>query len=842
MHRVFLVILTIGVLAFLVAGLSIVDMFVPRPFDGIYLEADTPGSLVVRQVVRGSGAARAGIDAGDTVLGIDAAAILAPSEAQEILNQHRIGDTVSYLVRSDSGLAELAVQLGPRRIGDSTYLVASGLGFLFFFVGAFVVLRQRNLPAAQVFFMLCTLFLLFLVCRLRPASYSWVDSFVLTTGTAALLFMPPTFLHFFLIFPQPVWRSIRSERIGRILSLPQSIRWLLVLYAVPLLVYSGSAVFYRREGTSVPLISGAPVANWWLMAVYMVLGLAALATNARVLADPRQRRGAGLVLVGSVFGVLPFLVLAVAFPSFLHTERFIFYGIVPLVLVPATFAYAIVRFQLLEIRVILRKSLLYTVTTAVVTAIYALGIASVHLLFRGTTVVDSRYFPFILALAIVLLFEPLRHRIQGPVDRFFFAERSRLQSAMVELGEAFGAHVDLSTVVRSLVERLPEILGLHFAGLYLLRGDRLVRVEGPSSLPDSVPILGFLHEHLRRSGGLVRVDQLGPLEVVSNEVASLARSLDSSGVEVIGHLASPRRWIGLVVLSEKTSQMSFEPEELGLLRSLLHQAAMALETSLLLEEKTHQAELERELEIAASIQASLLPTALTTPPGWTVVATCRPARQVGGDFYTELAGPDGTSPAIVFGDVSGKSVPGALLMMAAHEVLQSLAISYRNPEELFELANRRLYTLQRRRFIALGYLHCAADAGTLRYLIAGQPPLLRWRLGGRVDELPLPDHRIPVGAMRETGYRALEVEVETGELVLAYSDGVVEARSPAGEFFGEERLQKVLANCRGSATTAVSNVMAELTRFTEGEDPYDDVTLIAVGRVGAEERVCDVSG
>ncbi len=832
--RFFVVLLTVGALAFLVAGLSIVDMFVPRPFDGVYLEADTPGSLTVRQVVRSSGAARAGIHSGDTILGIDATAIRAPAEAQEILNRHRIGDSVSYLVRSDRGLHEVAVELGPRRIGDSTYLVASALGFLFFFVGVFVVLRQRHLPAAQVFFMLCTLFLLFLVCRLRPASYSWVDTFVLTTGTAALLFMPPTFLHFFLIFPRPVWESIPVRWVQRALAWPASPRRLAFLYVVPLLVYAASAMVYQRGGTGVPLISGAPLANWWLMAVYMVLGLAALATNASRLDEPRQRRGAGLVLIGAVFGIVPFLILAVAFPSFLHTERFIIYGVVPLALVPLTFAYAIVRFQLLEIRVILRKSLLYTATTAVVTALYALGIASVHVLFRGTPVVDSRYFPFILALAIVLLFEPLRHRIQGPVDRFFFAERSRLQRAMVELGEAFGAHVDLATVVRSLVERLPEILGLHFAALYLVRGQRLVRVEGPGSLPESVPILGFLHEHLRRSGGLVQVDQLGSLEAVSVELGAVKRSLEDAGVEVVGHLASPRRRIGLVMLSGKTSQMSFEPEELSLLRSLLHQAAMALETSLLLEERTRQAELEREMEIAASIQASLLPSSLTTPRGWSVAALCQPARQVGGDFYAELTGPDGQTPAIVFGDVSGKSVPGALLMMAAHEVLQSLAISYRDPEELFELANRRLYALQKRRFISLGYLHCVAGAGTLRYLIAGQPPLLHVRTSGAVEELPLSTHRIPVGAMRETGYASRVVEVETGDVVLAYSDGVIEARSPSGEFFGQARLESVLAGCQSDPQLAVHRVMEAIRDFTHGEHPYDDVTLIALARVEDE--------
>ncbi len=141
----------------------------------------------------------------------------------------------------------------------------------------------------------------------------------------------------------------------------------------------------------------------------------------------------------------------------------------PLILVPITFAYAIIRFGVLDIRVILRKSLLYTVTTAMVTAVYALGIASFNRIFQGTQIADSPFFPVVFALAIVLLFEPLRHRLQGPVDRFFFAERLRLQRAMVEMGEAFTREVEIGPVVAQLVERLPELLGLQFAALYSVR-------------------------------------------------------------------------------------------------------------------------------------------------------------------------------------------------------------------------------------------------------------------------------------------------------------------------------------------------------------------------------------
>jgi two-component system NtrC family sensor kinase len=370
-HRQHALLLAPGALAFLLAAMSVADMFLPRPYDGVILEADVPGSTVVRQVVPGSGADRAGVRPGDVIVGIDRSILSSAGHAQKLLNRHSIGESVAYMFRSEGSIKERQVELGRRRIGDTSYLYAAMLGFLFFGVGTFVLVRQPRLPTARVFFTMCSLFMLVLVCRLRPASYSWVDTFVLTTGTMALLFLPAAFLHFFLIFPRPVWEWRRdpiSDTIGWIAA--HSPR-LVPIYMLPPLVYVVTLVWSWRTGRPLPLISGAPMTNWWVMVGFMVLGLGALGLSSRHLPDVQQRRGAGLVFMGTLFGVVPFIVLAVAFPSFFNTERFIFYGVVPLILVPITFAYAIVRFQLLDIRVILRKSLLYTVTTALVTAISA---------------------------------------------------------------------------------------------------------------------------------------------------------------------------------------------------------------------------------------------------------------------------------------------------------------------------------------------------------------------------------------------------------------------------------------------------------------------------------------
>jgi serine phosphatase RsbU (regulator of sigma subunit) len=225
-----------------------------------------------------------------------------------------------------------------------------------------------------------------------------------------------------------------------------------------------------------------------------------------------------------------------------------------------------------------------------------------------------------------------------------------------------------------------------------------------------------------------------------------------------------------------------------------------------------------------------------------VASACRPARHVGGDFYATLPGPHSGSRALVYGDVSGKSVSGALMMMAASEVLHSLALTHRDPETLFHLANHRLYEIGGRSFVAVGYFTPGGNGndganGSLSYLLAGQPQPLKRNGDGRIEELPFPEHRLPLGALDRGGFHTLEAQLEPGDLVLAYSDGVVEAQSPEGELFGQERLEEVLRSAPTEPQAVVDDVLAAVDRFTRGVEPYDDITLLALSRTHSSQGV-----
>jgi len=515
-------VLAFGAAAFLVACLSLLDMFLPRPYDGVVLDLDRE-ELVVRGVVSGSSAAAAGIQPGDRILGVGRVVVRSPSEAARVLRRHDPDEVASYLLDRDGELLEVPVQLGPRRLATGLYIYASISGFVYFFMGLYVLLRRSDREKGspgQVFFVLCTLFLLFLVCRLRPASYSWVDGVVLTTGTLSLLALPAAFLHFFLVFPRRLRIDLPSDdeaatAVGRLIHavvdfFNNSPRLFSILYLLPPLLYAANLVLAPLLGLRVRLISGAPLASWVLMGDYLLLGLLALMGSLIKAQDGRERRQIGTIFVGTMLGVTPFLVLGVMFPALFQNDRYLLPGVVPLILVPLTFGYAIVRFQFFDIRVIVRRSLLYTLTTAVVSGSYAVAIAAFGFFFRDASLGRSPLFPLVLALTIVVLFDPLRRRLQEPVDRFFFREVYDARRAMEEVSDAVVRELSLERLEALLTDRLAEVMQLEWAGLYRREGDRFTSATVPPPLPLALPRANLLLEELSRAGQPLRPAMMEP--------------------------------------------------------------------------------------------------------------------------------------------------------------------------------------------------------------------------------------------------------------------------------------------------------------------------------------------
>jgi serine phosphatase RsbU (regulator of sigma subunit) len=234
-----------------------------------------------------------------------------------------------------------------------------------------------------------------------------------------------------------------------------------------------------------------------------------------------------------------------------------------------------------------------------------------------------------------------------------------------------------------------------------------------------------------------------------------------------------------------------------------------------------------ELEVGRKVQLALLPDKNPKLPGWDIVLFTRPANEVGGDLvdYHKLRD---DRLGITLGDVSGKGLGAALLMAKLQATIWAIATDFSSLADMGARANRIICRDGvPGKFATLVYLELLPDTGLVRVLNAGHPPPIALK-GGRYEHMsPVAP---PLGVMPGADYQEQRVELEPGQMFLVYSDGLTEAENSNGEFYGEERLQKLLPRIEGlSSEAACATVLSEVQNFI-GEERYSDDLSIAVLR------------
>jgi sigma-B regulation protein RsbU (phosphoserine phosphatase) len=238
-----------------------------------------------------------------------------------------------------------------------------------------------------------------------------------------------------------------------------------------------------------------------------------------------------------------------------------------------------------------------------------------------------------------------------------------------------------------------------------------------------------------------------------------------------------------------------------------------------------QHRLQQELTESQEIQQALLPKELPQIAGMEIAVSWQPARAVGGDYFDVLRFDDRHS-AICIADAAGKGIPAALLMSNAQAVLKSFAGAAVAPDELCAHVNRVMCrSMVPHRFISCFYGLLDTQTRRLTYVNAGhcQPMLVRGRICMRMNEGG------PVmGVFPDQIYLPGEIELRSGDTLVFFTDGVTEATDAAGNEFGEERLQELLAHgSEFSATELRDLIMAAVSEFSDGP-VQDDATLMVL--------------
>ncbi len=412
-------------------------------------------------------------------------------------------------------------------------------------------------------------------------------------------------------------------------------------------------------------------------------------------------------------------------------------------------------------------------------------------------------------------------------------------ATLAEINQAINASLDLDIVMDAVLDKLIEVVKAQ-RGFLMLRDDS-----------------GQLHVRVAR--GLNREDLLSPdfqySTTIVRQVVSTGEPLLTSNAEhdprfengqsiialglrsiMCAPLLVKNRLIGLVYVDNTLRAGVFQQGDLDLLTSFAAIAGIALENARLHRLEVEAARLERELSMAYEIQRSMLPHHLPAFPGYELAAAWHSAREVAGDFYDAFP-LEGDRLGVVIADVADKGVGAALFMAVARSLIRGIAAAALFPLDTIHQANRlmRLEGSDSGMFVT-AYYTVFERGGRAVGVNAGhnQPLLYRHRTG---ETLWLPRGGRAMGWFDQIPLTPHPIELEPGDVLVYYTDGLTDAENEHGLFFGPHHLAEIVreeARRGRSAQEILDRISAVVNAFVGQAPPFDDLTMIVVKYTGEE--------
>ncbi|MBI4125889.1 MAG: SpoIIE family protein phosphatase [Deltaproteobacteria bacterium] len=287
--------------------------------------------------------------------------------------------------------------------------------------------------------------------------------------------------------------------------------------------------------------------------------------------------------------------------------------------------------------------------------------------------------------------------------------------------------------------------------------------------------------------------------------------------------------LGVINVTDRRDQRPFTKDDVQLLTTIANQAASYLHMCQLSEKLKAGERLREQLEIARQIQYRLLPVIPTNIEGLDVAGRLVTAERVGGDYY-DCFPAHPKRPAFVVADVSGHSIGAAMIMAAFRASVRAQQDSDYSPAMLAQRVNQILFEdlFQAEQFISMVYLQYARSRQVIQLTNGGHPPPLLMRAReGKVEWLSTDDPLL--GIESHSIFHEKKLVVAPGDVLVLYTDGVIEAANPSGERFGTERLVACVADAvHGSAQQMVDVLVESVSAFIDPSVPRDDITALVI--------------
>lgn len=400
---------------------------------------------------------------------------------------------------------------------------------------------------------------------------------------------------------------------------------------------------------------------------------------------------------------------------------------------------------------------------------------------------------------------------------------------LYRLSQTFNSSLDLDEVLNRVMDEVIAVTGAERGFVTLLEADgtpafRAARGMDHTTIDDpEFQISRGVVERVAREAQPVLTS-----DAQSDDRFSMRRSVKVLGLRSI--LCVPLKVkdevSGVVYVDNRMQAGIFSQADLELLAAIASSAAIAIENARLYQVAVEKGRMERELQVARELQASLLPQETPQVPSWDFAARWQPAREVAGDYYDFIPLDEGRL-GLVIADVSDKGMGAALFMALTRSMVRASVGRDAPPSDAIAHANRLLCAdATRGMFVTLFYALLSPESREVTYVNAGHNPPLVYRSDqDRLIELTRTG--MALGVIADSLYEQRSVHLNGGDFVLLYTDGVTDATDAHQESFGMERLQRVvLDNRQETAEYVVAALEQSIADFVGSTAPFDDVAIV----------------
>jgi serine phosphatase RsbU (regulator of sigma subunit)/pSer/pThr/pTyr-binding forkhead associated (FHA) protein len=405
---------------------------------------------------------------------------------------------------------------------------------------------------------------------------------------------------------------------------------------------------------------------------------------------------------------------------------------------------------------------------------------------------------------------------------------------ILEISNSLSEDLEIDALLPRIVDRLFEIFKQADRGFIILLD------ESTGELAPRVTKTRRSDDKLRFSASIVRQCLNNMQSILGNDLPhQFPDSQSIAGLPVRSLICAPLwtrdgRPLGAIQLDVEGPSRKFTREDLNLLLGVASQASIALSNAQLHRDALINQARIRDLELAHQVQASFLPQSLPSVPGYEFFAHCESAREVGGDYYDFVPLP-GQRWAVLLGDVAGKGVAAALVMVKFSVEARGCLLSEPDPA----IAVRNLNVVMSRsalmdRFVTLVLVILDPATHTATLLNAGHPlPLLFRHATGSVGEAGSGEvGDLPLGIDGRSEYRSCQVQLQPGDRLVLFSDGITEAMDGNGRLFGKKRAMAAIEGAGYSVRETGERLLGAVKQYAAGCNQNDDITLVCFGRGG----------